>query len=262
MPLRLDQFLVAEGLVESRTKAQRRISAGEVFIDGVVVSKVSTVVPDGSQVTVSDTTAHVSRGAIKLSAALDLWDIDVRDLRVLDVGASTGGFTQVLLERDAQHVIALDVGHDQIHHSLRGNPRVTVWEGVNARNLTPEWWANKDGGAIDCVVVDVSFISLAHIIPSVVATIGVTPWICLVKPQFEVGRTKVVDGLARNRDDHETVLSTVCQVGVDVGLHVAGLAVSPITGEAGNREYLCWFDPTPRRNPTQWSHVIHELAHS
>jgi 23S rRNA (cytidine1920-2'-O)/16S rRNA (cytidine1409-2'-O)-methyltransferase len=262
MPLRLDQFLVAEGLVESRTKAQRRISAGEVFIDGAVVNKVSTVVPDGSVVTLSDTALHVSRGAIKLEAALDLFELDVRGLRVLDVGASTGGFTQVLLERGAQHVVALDVGHGQIHHSLRQDPRVTVWEGVNARNLTPEWWADEEGGAIDCVVVDVSFISLAHIIPGVVTTIGVTPWICLVKPQFEVGRTKVVDGLARNRDDHETVLSTVCQVGVDVGLHVAGLAVSPITGEAGNREYLCWFDPTPRRNQTQWSHRIKQLAHS
>ncbi len=262
MPLRLDQLLVREGLVESRTKAQRRISAGEVFVDGAVVNKVSTVVPDGCVVTLSDTAVYVSRGAIKLEAALDLFELDVRGLRVLDVGASTGGFTQVLLERGAQHVVALDVGHDQIHHSLRQDPRVTVWEGVNARNLTPEWWADGEGGDIDCVVVDVSFISLAHIIPSVVATIGITPWICLVKPQFEVGRTKVVDGLARNRDDHEEVLTRVCQVGLDLGLHVAGLEISPITGEAGNREYLCWFEPIPRRNQTQWSQVVKQLAHS
>lgn len=262
MPLRLDRFLVAEGLVESRTKAQRSIIAGEVCIDGVGVRRVSTLVPDGSLVTMSDATTYVSRGAIKLIAALDLWDIDVRGLRVLDVGASTGGFTQVLVERNAEHVVALDVGHDQIHRSLRGHPRVTVWEGVNARNLTPEWWANRDGGQIDCVVVDVSFISLALIIPSVVATVGPTPWICLVKPQFEVGRTNIVDGLSRNPNDHESVLTKVCQVGLDAGLHVAGLQTSPITGEAGNREYLCWFEPTPRRNQTQWSDVISELVHA
>lgn len=262
MSWRLDQYLVARGLVESRTKAQRRISAGEVFVDGAVVSKVSAVVSNGSVVTVSDTAAYVSRGAIKLKAAFAQWDIDVSGLRVLDVGASTGGFTQVLLENNADHVIALDVGHAQIHHSLRRDPRVTVWEGVNARNLTPEWWADRDGGHIDCVVVDVSFISLAHIIPPVVATIGLTPWVCLVKPQFEVGRTKVADGLARNPDDHAAALTTVCGIGLDLGLHVAGLQASPITGEAGNREYLCWFEPTPRRNQTQWRHLINEVAHS
>lgn len=262
MSVRLDQFLVAEGLVESRTKAQRRISAGEVLVDGAVVNKVSTPVLDGAVVTVSDTKPNVSRGSIKLTAALDSWDFAVRGLRFLDVGASTGGFTQVLLEHEARHVVALDVGHDQIHESLRHDPRVTVWEGVNARNLTPEWWADRDGGPIDSVVVDVSFISLALIIPPVVATIGLSPWLCLVKPQFEVGRTKVVDGVARNPDDHEAVLTRVCEVAFDVGLHVAGLQASPITGEAGNREYLCWFEPTPRRNQTQWSHVISELAHS
>jgi 23S rRNA (cytidine1920-2'-O)/16S rRNA (cytidine1409-2'-O)-methyltransferase len=262
MPKRLDQYLVHHGLVETRTKAQRRITAGEVFVDGVAVTKVSTPVPEGSLVTVADSRQYVSRGALKLEAALEQWGISVADLRVLDVGASTGGFTEVLLSRDARHVVALDVGHDQLHPDLRADPRVTVFEGVNARDLTAKWWQQHDGAEIDLVVVDVSFISLEHIIPPVVSAVGLCPWVCLVKPQFEVGRGNVVGGIARNREDHEVVLHRVIDIGRHQSLHLAGLAVSPITGESGNREYLCWFEPTPRRNPTQWSQVIRELVHS
>jgi 23S rRNA (cytidine1920-2'-O)/16S rRNA (cytidine1409-2'-O)-methyltransferase len=154
---RLDQYLVAQGLVETRTKAQRRIGAGDVTVNGHVVTKVSTPVPDGAEVLVRGSVDYVGRGALKLEAALQQWDISVEGLRVLDIGASTGGFTQVLLNNKAAHVLALDVGHDQIHHSLRSDPRVTVWEGVNARTLTPEWWGEHQGGVVDCVVVDVSF---------------------------------------------------------------------------------------------------------
>ena len=259
---RLDQYLVAHGLVETRTKAQRRIGAGDVTVNGHVVTKVSTPVPDGAEVLVRGAVDYVGRGALKLEAALHQWDISVEGLRVLDIGASTGGFTQVLLNHQAAHVLALDVGHNQIHHTLRTDPRVTVWEGVNARTLTPEWWIEHQGGVVDCVVVDVSFISLAQIIPPVVHTVGLTPWVCLVKPQFEVGRTRVHDGLSTNPDDHEQALNQVIEVAERVGLYLGGVMASPITGEAGNREYLCWFDPTPSRNQTQWTHVIREVVHS
>lgn len=259
---RLDQYLVAHGLVETRTKAQRRIDAGDVTVNGQVVTKVSTPVPDDAEVLVRGSVDFVGRGALKLEAALKQWDISIGGLRVLDIGASTGGFTQVLLTHKAAHVVALDVGHDQIHHSLRSDPRVTVWEGVNARTLSPHWWSEHKGGHIDFIVVDVSFISLIQIIPPVVDTVGLTPWVCLVKPQFEVGRTRVHDGLSTNPDDHEQALNQVIESAQRVGLHPVGVMASPITGEAGNREYLCWFDPTPSRNQTQWTHVIREVVHS
>ena len=262
MANRLDLFLVTQGFVETRTKAQRRITAGDVTLNGEVVTKVSTPVPDGAEVLIRDAVEYVGRGAVKLEAALSQWGISVEGLRVLDIGASTGGFTQVLLNNTAAHVIALDVGHNQIHHSVRTDPRVTVWEGVNARNLSPEWWSEHQGGHIDYVVVDVSFISLAQIIPPVVDTVGLTPWVCLVKPQFEVGRTRIHEGLSTNLDDHALALHQVIEVAQGVGLHPVGVMASPITGEAGNREYLCWFDPTPSRNQTQWTHVIRELVHS
>jgi 23S rRNA (cytidine1920-2'-O)/16S rRNA (cytidine1409-2'-O)-methyltransferase len=262
MHQRLDQLVVSLGLVDSRTKAQRRISAGDVQVDGVVVLKPATLVAADSHVELVGDVEFVSRGATKLKAALDQFELSVTGLRVLDVGASTGGFTEMCLSRGASHVVALDVGHDQLHHGVRSDPRVKVFEGINARHLTPEWWQENDGGVIDLVVIDVSFISLTQVIPAVVRTVGLTPWVCLVKPQFEVGRTKVVGGIAPHPADHENAVTAVVEVCRSEGLELGGILVSPITGELGNREYLCWFEPTPSSNQTQWTRTIHELTHS
>lgn len=261
MHQRLDQRVVSLGLVDSRTKAQRRISAGDVLVDGVVVLKPATLVAVDSDVHLVGEVEFVSRGATKLQAALDQFELSVEGLRILDVGASTGGFSEVCLSRGARHVVALDVGHDQLHDNVRTDPRVTVFEGINARHLTPEWWQEHDGGVIDLVVIDVSFISLTQVIPAVVKTVGLTPWVCLVKPQFEVGRTKVVGGIAPHPADHENAVTAVVEACRSVGLGLGGIMVSPITGELGNREYLCWFEPTPSSNQTQWSKTIHELTH-
>jgi 23S rRNA (cytidine1920-2'-O)/16S rRNA (cytidine1409-2'-O)-methyltransferase len=258
---RLDQALVSRGLVESRTKAQRRIAAGTVVVDGVIVTKPAVLIDDDQVVIVEGDPDYVGRGALKLLAALEEWGIDVTDLKVLDLGASTGGFTQVLCERGASRVIALDVGHGQLHESLRADPRVVLVEGVNAKNLSVTWWAENVGEAIDLVVADLSFISLTQVIPAVVDAIGRTPWVCLVKPQFEVGRLHVVGGLAPDPDSHEKAINAVIQSAEELGLNVAGVMVSPLTGEAGNREYLCWLSPTLGRNQTQWSQHIHTLSH-
>jgi 23S rRNA (cytidine1920-2'-O)/16S rRNA (cytidine1409-2'-O)-methyltransferase len=262
MSQRLDQVLVQLGLVDSRTKAQRRISAGDVLVDGVVVWKPSAPVGPNAAVQLVGGKEYVSRGGTKLDAALEKFEVSVSGLRVLDVGASTGGFTEVCLNRGARHVVALDVGHAQIHESLRNDSRVTVFEGVNARHLTPEWWEHNQGGSIDLVVIDVSFISLTHVIPPVVATVGVVPWVCLVKPQFEVGRTRIAGGIATNPADHETAVAQVVACVEAKGLQLSAMMVSPITGESGNREYLCWFEPTSSSNQTQWTRTIHELTHS
>jgi 23S rRNA (cytidine1920-2'-O)/16S rRNA (cytidine1409-2'-O)-methyltransferase len=262
MRQRLDQVLVALGLADSRTKAQRRISAGDVTVDGVVIWKPATQVNLDSRVQLAGGTEFVSRGGTKLDAAMEEFNLSVSGLRVLDVGASTGGFTEVCLNRGASHVVALDVGHGQIHKNLKNDSRVTIFEGVNARHLTPEWWEKHEGGRIDLVVIDVSFISLTQVIPAVVATIGVVPWVCLVKPQFEVGRTRIAGGIATKPADHETAVGQVVACAEAEGLQLRAIMVSPITGESGNREYLCLFGPTSSSNQTQWTRTIHELTHS
>jgi 23S rRNA (cytidine1920-2'-O)/16S rRNA (cytidine1409-2'-O)-methyltransferase len=258
---RLDQALVLRGLVDTRTKAQRRIAAGEVLVDGVVAAKPSMTIADSDSLELLGDRGWVGRGALKLLAALDAWDIDVVDALAVDLGASTGGFTEVLLDRGAKHVVAIDVGRDQLHSSLVDDERVTLCEGVNARYLDSSWWETTHGGQVDWVVADLSFISLTQVIGPVVAALGTCPWIALVKPQFEVGRTGISEGIAEDPAGHERAIASVLASAEASGLHLQGIIASPITGEAGNREYLCWLSPTPGENQTQWSQHIHELTH-
>jgi len=259
---RLDQALVSRGLVESRTKAQRRIAEGDVLLNDVPVGKSATPVAETDRLVVRGGDDFVGRGAHKLAAALDQWDIDPRDARALDLGASTGGFTQVLLARGAKHVVALDVGHGQLHPSLAADERVLVVEGENARELTQQRAVDLGIRDVSLVVADLSFISLTQVIPPVVAAVGPTQWVCLIKPQFEVGRERIARGIAKQADAHEKAIRAVLDTALGVGLEPRGLMVSPITGEAGNREYLCWLSPIGRENPTQWSLDIHSLTHS
>ena len=193
--LRLDSLLVNRGLVESREKARAVILAGLVDVAGIGAHKAGTMIPIDAEVRVTGPDhPWASRGGIKLAFALDHFGIDPAGATVLDVGASTGGFTDVWLQRGARHVIALDVGHGQLHWKIRSDPRVTVIEGVNARHLGPA--ALPDAGApISKVSIDVSFISLRHIFPVLPALIAQgADIVALVKPQFEAGRAEVGKG--------------------------------------------------------------------
>jgi 23S rRNA (cytidine1920-2'-O)/16S rRNA (cytidine1409-2'-O)-methyltransferase len=237
---RLDTLLVARGLVESREKARALILAGKVRVAGQPAVKAGTPVPQEAKIEIA-APEHpwVSRGGIKLAHALDLFQIDVRDRLAIDVGASTGGFTDVLLERGVRHVIALDVGHGQLHWKLRTDPRVTVVEGVNARTLTRARLPGLGDGA-GIVTIDVSFISLAHILPVVPGLLRpAADVVALVKPQFEAGRADVGrGGLVHDPDVHARVIGEVTAAAAKVGLSRAGLIESPITGAEGNREFL------------------------
>ena len=236
---RLDTLLVEKGLVESREKARALILAGQVDVDGHGAAKAGTMVPVDADVRVTGPDhPWVSRGGIKLAAALDAFNIDATNRIAFDVGASTGGFTDVWLQRGAQHVIALDVGHSQLHWKMRSDPRVTVIENTNARHLKPGDLPDK--GPITRVSIDVSFISLRHIFPVLPALIAKpSDIVALVKPQFEAGRKDVgKGGLVTDANVHARVIATVTAAAAEVGLERLGLIDSPITGAHGNKEFL------------------------
>jgi 23S rRNA (cytidine1920-2'-O)/16S rRNA (cytidine1409-2'-O)-methyltransferase len=260
--VRLDNAIVLRGLVESRTKAKRRLAAGDVVVNGVVTSKPSMLVKESDTIEVQGGVDPVGRGALKLAPALDQWGIDPHSRTCLDLGASTGGFTEVLLGLGAQQVVALDVGRDQLHPRIAKDPRVLQRDGVNAKELTVAVWAEIGVDNVSLVVADLSFISLTQIISPVVSAVGLCDWVCLIKPQFEVGRERISEGIAKQADSHDKAILAVLAHARESGLHSAGIMRSPITGEAGNTEYLCWLSPTERGNQTQWSLDIHTLTHS
>ncbi len=238
--MRLDQLLVHRGLVESREKARALIMAGQVDVSGHGAQKAGTLVDAGIEVRViGPDHPWVSRGGIKLAHALDVFGIDVTGATALDIGASTGGFTDVLLQRGARHVVALDVGHDQLHWKIRSDPRVTVIEHFNARELTRADLPDLGPGA-GLITIDVSFISLRHILPvlpPLLAPRGSV--VALVKPQFEAGRKDVgKGGLVTDPAIHERVLAEVTAAAAEVGFERLGLVPSPVTGAHGNQEFL------------------------
>jgi 23S rRNA (cytidine1920-2'-O)/16S rRNA (cytidine1409-2'-O)-methyltransferase len=236
---RLDTLLVEKGLVESREKARALILAGQVDVDGHGAAKAGSMVPVDAVIRViGPDHPWVSRGGIKLAAALDRFGIDAADRVAFDVGASTGGFTDVWLQRGARHVIALDVGHSQLHWKVRSDARVTVIENTNARHLKAG--DLPDRGPITRVSIDVSFISLGHIFPILPALV-VRPAeiVALVKPQFEAGRKDVgKGGLVTDPEVHDRVIAEVSAAAAEVGLERLGLIDSPITGAHGNKEFL------------------------
>jgi len=237
---RLDTLLVEKGLVESREKARALILAGQIDVDGHGAAKAGTLVPVDAEIRViGPEHPWVSRGGIKLAGALDAFGIDATDRIALDVGASTGGFTDVWLQRGARHVIALDVGHSQLHWKVRSDPRVTVIENTNARHLTPGDLPDA-GAPITRVSIDVSFISLRHIFPVLPGLTGrPAEIIALVKPQFEAGRSDVgKGGLVTDPEVHVRVVAEVTAAAAEVGLERVGLIESPITGAHGNKEFL------------------------
>ncbi|HPC81970.1 MAG TPA: TlyA family RNA methyltransferase [Thermoanaerobaculaceae bacterium] len=240
---RLDQALVERGLAPSRARAQGLVLAGVVRIDGQVADKPGRQVDHDATITV-DAPDHpwVSRGGVKLAAALDAFGLDPAGRRCLDVGASTGGFTHVLLARGAASVVAVDVGKGQLDWRLRQDPRVEVRDGVNARLLTP----SDLPGPFELVVVDVSFISLRLVLPALrplLANRG--DLVALVKPQFEVGRGQVgKGGVVRDPAAREAAILGVIAAAGEQGLALRGRLASPLPGPAGNVEELVWLTPS------------------
>ena len=242
---RLDLLLVERGLAPSREKAQALIMAGEVFVDGSRANRAAEAVAPDSSLEVRGGLPFVSRGGHKLSAALDRFAINVSGKVCGDIGASTGGFTDVLLQRGAAKIYAVDVGYGQLDWKLRNDPRVVVMERTNIRTLE----TLPESLAFACV--DVSFISLRLVLPVVLRFMGAEPWnvVALIKPQFEAGKGQVgKGGVVRDPRIHRTVLDTMREFCVSSGWGVDGLMVSPIKGPAGNIEFLVSLAPgeTPR----------------
>lgn len=260
---RLDAALAARALARSRTHAATLISAGLVSVDGRQIIKASTAVDDASTIEVAESDHYVSRGAHKLVAALDAFDVDVTGRLALDMGASTGGFTQVLRERGARRVLAVDVGHDQLAASIAADPGVVSVEGFNVRNMTRDTLTEATGeaDAPDLIVGDLSFISLDLILPQVVkVAASAADVIVLIKPQFEVGRTAVRGGLVTDPATRADAVARVVWNGWDVGLGMQGIIASPILGTHGNAEFLVHMTPGRGSNPTEWTQRIDELA--
>jgi 23S rRNA (cytidine1920-2'-O)/16S rRNA (cytidine1409-2'-O)-methyltransferase len=241
--LRLDQLLAQRGLAPSRERARALILAGRVSVEGTRIDKAGTRVATSAAVAVKkDPNPYVSRGGLKLAAALDLFTVQPEGMWILDVGASTGGFTDCLLQAGAAIVIALDVGHGQLDWTLRQDPRVLVVERFNARELTPTRlhevcppWE----GQLNLAVVDVSFISLNLILPALSSFSNLQRIICLVKPQFEAGRSQVGrGGIIRDPAIHAQVLRTFSRQASSHGWQPCRMMASPITGAQGNQEFL------------------------
>jgi 23S rRNA (cytidine1920-2'-O)/16S rRNA (cytidine1409-2'-O)-methyltransferase len=236
---RIDALLAERGLVASRSNAAAAVRAGQVRIglDGPVATKPGQLVPDDAELLVEGGRGYVSRGGVKLENALEALGIDVSGRSCLDVGASTGGFTDCLLRRGAERVVAVDVGYGQLDWGLRNDPRVTVLERTNARGLTP---ADLPYGP-DLATVDVSFISLAKVLPPVAACLAPEGEIlALVKPQFELGRGRVRGGVVRTPAERREALLAVAAAAEKAGLAVKGFASSGLPGPKGNRETFIW----------------------
>ena len=237
---RLDAAVVARGLAASRERARALILAGQVRVNDRVVSKAGAPVDDTADITLIEPDhPYVGRGGVKLAHALDVFALDVRDRLGLDVGASTGGFTDVLLRRGARRVVALDVGHGQIDWRLRTDPRVVVLERVNARLLTPGQLP-EDARTFGIVTMDLSFISVRLVLPAILPLLGDGgDLVVLVKPQFEAGRDDVgKGGLVRDPAVHARVVEDVSAAADALGLTRIAMTESPITGTEGNREFF------------------------
>lgn len=241
---RLDIAIAERGLARSRSRAAELIAEGRVSVDGAIATKAGTRIAGGAEIVIAGADHYVSRAARKLAAGLDCFGLDPRGRLALDVGASTGGFSQVLLERGAREVIALDVGHGQLVSELRDDRRVRAVEGCNARELTPRMLAELSGTdeAPDLIVGDLSFISLTMVLPALASVAApAVELLLLIKPQFEVGRQGIRDGIVVDPVLAGEAVQRVVDCATGLGLAHGGTEPSPITGEHGNREFLAYF---------------------
>jgi 23S rRNA (cytidine1920-2'-O)/16S rRNA (cytidine1409-2'-O)-methyltransferase len=239
---RLDTLLVDLGLCPSRQQAQRLIQAGEVTVNQQMVDKVGTEVDITAEIQVKERPPFVSRGGEKLAKALKFFEISVTDRICLDGGISTGGFTDCLLQAGAKQVYGVDVGYGQVDWKIRNDQRVILKERTNLRQLQPEELYAENAIFPDLIVVDVSFISLTKILPAVwQLTQAPREAVLLVKPQFEVGKSRIgKKGVVRDSDDQADAIFNVMKGALELGWKYQGLTYSPITGPAGNIEYLLW----------------------
>ena len=235
MKIRADQLLVERGLFESRARAQAAIAAGLVTAGGAVVRKPSDMLARNVQIAAEAAHPYVSRGGLKLVAALDAFGLDPTGRDCLDIGASTGGFTEVLLKRGARHVVAVDVGREQLHASLKGNKRVKSLEGQDIRSLV----LDQGSAPPSLAVIDVSFISLKLVLPPISTLLAPeAALVALVKPQFEAGRSALKKGVVRDAEIHERVCVEIEAALQALGFALLGRIPSPIEGGDGNREFL------------------------
>lgn len=243
---RLDQWLVAHGLVESRELAQRLIMAGEVSVNGQRALKASQSVAEDAQVVLATKPRFVSRGGEKLQGAFEVYPLSVEGLCCLDVGASTGGFTDCLLQHGARKVLSIDVGTNQLHYRLRTDPRVWCKEQFNARYLTPQDLPEVPSFG----VTDVSFISLKLILPPMVSVLAPgSQIISLIKPQFEAGRAFVPNGVVRDEAVRQRVVEEIRQFGTEtLKMEWLGCERSPLLGPEGNVEFLAWWRTPMQKN--------------
>lgn len=258
MPDRLDRALVDRGLLPTRSAAARAITEGRVLLNGRPATRPSLPVQEDDRLEATGD-RWVGRGAVKLVAALDAFDVPVLRAPALDLGASTGGFTQVLLDRGARRVVALDVGHGQLAPELRADARVVVVEGVNARSLDAEGLAAASG--VDerpaVLTADLSFISLRQVLPAMRAVAAPeADAVVLIKPQFEVGRRRIRDGLVPDPALRAAAVRDVLADAEAVGFAVAGLLPSPIEGGAGNREALAHLTTRAAVPSAAWEDLV------
>ena len=253
--MRLDIFLVNNSYAESRQKAQRLIKNGCVSVDGKILTKTAEEIDESIghavEIVVTDDEKYVSRGGLKLEGALEAFGILPRGMICADIGASTGGFTDCLLQKGASKVFAFDSGRDQLHRTLASDERVISKEGFNARYITPE----DVGENVDLVVMDVSFISQTMIIPGIVNLLKMGGiFVTLIKPQFEAGRSALgKNGIVKHREDRLSAVMRVLECAELVGLSFEGLIASPIKGGDGNEEFLAYFklcDKSEIKHPT------------
>lgn len=261
-------MLVERGLARSRTQAQQLLRAGQVLLNGEQLTKRSQLIHPTSELTVVSADHYVSRAAHKLIAALDAFQIPVSGQHCLDLGTSTGGFTQVLLERGAAHVLGIEVGHGQLAAELQDVANFDLLEGFNARELSQATVTEGLGDHYydyrpELVVGDLSFISLRYVLPNIAdyAAQGAQT-VLLVKPQFEVGRTRVRGGIVTERADRIEAIIGVCAAAAEVGLHWAGLHPSPIRGSNGNYEYLLWLNRTSTTNQAELEERVAFVTHN
>ncbi len=261
MTQRLDAALAARGLARSRTQAAALVAQGLVSVGGRQAVKPSMPVTDDARLEVAARDHYVSRAAHKLSAALDVFHVDVAGRTALDLGASTGGFTQVLRERGADPVIALDVGHGQLAPAVRADPGVVVVEGFNVRDLSPAALAAASGvqEVPGVVTGDLSFISLTLVLGPLAQTAPGADVVLLVKPQFEVGRTGVREGVVGDPGRRADALARVLWAAWDERLGTAGVRASPLKGAHGNIEFLVHLR-AGAGDPSEWSGIVDEVA--
>ena len=234
---RLDQLLIDRSLFDSHQKAHRAIRSGRVIVNDIVIDKPGKLIPINAHIKIKEKLPFVSRGGLKLQAAIKEFGISVKDKITLDIGCSTGGFTDYLLQNGAKLVYAVDVGYGQLAWSLRNNPKVVLMEKTNARYLKPEDFPKTP----QLVTIDVSFISLDKIIPVVsklIAPAGEV--IALIKPQFEVEPKKAKKGVVKDPEVHQEVIEKIKRTALENHFQPQGVIPSPIFGPAGNKEFLCW----------------------